>query len=69
MGAKSIENDKIEFRCPECRQPLKRRRTKTPDECELICGGCGARFDICELETLDRLKNDQQPPGGMVPRT
>ena len=46
------------FKCPECRQPLKKRRTRTPDECELLCGGCGASFDICDLETVDRLKRE-----------
>lgn len=45
-----------DFKCPECRQPLKKRRTRTPDECEMLCGGCGASFDVCDLETLDRLK-------------
>lgn len=45
-----------DFKCPECRQPLKKRRTRTPDECEMLCGGCGASFDVCDLETVDRLK-------------
>jgi hypothetical protein len=45
-----------DYRCPECRQPLKRRRTRTPDECEMLCGGCGASFDVCDLDTVDMLK-------------
>ncbi len=53
------EPEKQDFKCPECRQQLKRRRTKTPDECELICGGCGASFDVCDLETVEKLKKDQ----------
>lgn len=59
MNAKVRNSSQPDFKCPECRQPLKRRRTKTPDECELICGGCGANFDICDLETVDRLKKEQ----------
>jgi hypothetical protein len=53
------END-LHLKCPECRHPLKRRRSRNPDECELVCGGCGRRFDICDLETLDRLKRNSR---------
>ena len=36
---------------------LKKRRTRKPDVCEMICGGCGEIFDICDLETADILRN------------
>ena len=26
------------------------------DKCEMICGGCGQSYDVCDLETLDELK-------------
>jgi len=51
------KNDAVELRCPECRAKLKERRTPTPDKCEMICGGCGKSFDVCDLETLVALKN------------
>ncbi|MGM0539092.1 MAG: Trm112 family protein [Thermodesulfobacteriota bacterium] len=47
------------FRCPECHQPLKRRRTWKPDECEMVCGGCGASFDVCDQQTLKRLQKKE----------
>jgi hypothetical protein len=50
------KNNEIELRCPVCRAQLKKRRTRTPDKCEMICGGCGQSFDVCDLETLDALK-------------
>ena len=50
------KNKAVDLRCPECRALLKRRRARTPDKCEMICGGCGQRFDVCDLETLDALK-------------
>jgi len=50
------QDDKLNLRCPECRAALSRRRTRTPDECEMICGGCGQMFDVCDLETVDILK-------------
>ena len=53
------EKEKLNFKCPECRSPLKQRRSRKPDECELICGGCGAMFDVCDLETVDELKKQQ----------
>jgi uncharacterized protein YbaR (Trm112 family) len=46
----------MDLRCPECRAKLKERRSRTPDKCEMICGGCGQNFDVCDLETLDTLK-------------
>ena len=51
--------DDQNLNCPECRQPLKRRRTRKADECEMICGGCGAMFDVCDLDTVDELKRNQ----------
>ena len=48
-----------DLKCPECRATLKRKRSRTPDECEMLCGGCGQSFDVCDLETLDRLKSSQ----------
>ena len=50
------KNNANGLRCPECRAKLKERRTRTPDKCEMICGGCGQSFDVCDLETLDELK-------------
>jgi hypothetical protein len=48
------KNDHL--RCPECRATLKKRKTRRPDECEMICGGCGQMFDVCDLETVEKLK-------------
>jgi len=45
-----------DLRCPECQARLKQRRSRTPDKCEMICGGCGQMFDVCDLETVDALK-------------
>ena len=50
------KNNSIDLRCPGCRAQLKKRRTRTPDKCEMICGGCGHSFDVCDFETLDELK-------------
>jgi hypothetical protein len=50
------KNNANDLRCTECRAKLKKRRTRTPDKCEMICGGCGQSFDVCDLETLDELK-------------
>jgi hypothetical protein len=47
---------KDELRCPECRAVLKKRKTRQPDECEMVCGGCGQTFDVCDLETVEKLK-------------
>ena len=46
-----------DLRCPTCRAALKRRRSRHADECEMICGGCGESFDVCDLDTVDRLKS------------
>ena len=48
------------FKCPECRAPLKQRRARKVNECELVCGGCGAMFDVCDLDTVDKLKKHQE---------
>ena len=48
-----------ELKCPECRATLKRRRSRAPDACEMVCGGCGKLFDICETATLEKLKTGQ----------
>lgn len=42
--------------CPDCRAELTRRRTRNPDACEMLCGGCGQIFDACDLETVEKLK-------------
>ncbi|KPJ78174.1 MAG: hypothetical protein AMJ54_04970 [Deltaproteobacteria bacterium SG8_13] len=45
-----------DLKCPECRATLKRRRARTARECEMICGGCGREFDICDTQTVESLK-------------
>ena len=35
-----------ELACPTCKAHLKKRRTRKPDVCEMICGGCGEIFDV-----------------------
>ncbi|MCG6893202.1 MAG: hypothetical protein LJE65_06315 [Desulfobacteraceae bacterium] len=42
--------------CPDCQAKLSRRRTRNPDACEMLCGGCGQVFDVCDLDTVERLK-------------
>lgn len=56
-----IKNEKEDpkYKCPECSAPLKQRRSRKANECELVCGGCGAMFDICDLDTVDKLKKQQ----------
>lgn len=56
MSKQSEESAKQNYRCPECQHPLKRRMTRKPDECEMVCGGCGASFDVCDQQTVDQLK-------------
>ncbi|MDO9111994.1 MAG: hypothetical protein Q7U40_15150 [Desulfatirhabdiaceae bacterium] len=43
-----------ERRCPECRALLKPRRGRSPDPCDLVCGGCGKQFNGCEIEDAPR---------------
>ena len=50
------EEQKDSLRCPECRAALKQRKTRKPDKCEMICGGCGQIFDVCDFETVAALK-------------
>lgn len=50
-------DDARDLKCPDCRARLKKRRARRSDECELVCGGCGRLFNVCDLETLERLKN------------
>jgi hypothetical protein len=45
-----------DLKCPECRAELKRRRSRKADPCEMVCGGCGQIFDVCDMDTVDRLK-------------
>ena len=52
-------DEKVKLKCPECRAPLKQRKIRKPNECELICGGRGATFDTCDLKTVDRLQKEQ----------
>jgi predicted nucleic acid-binding Zn ribbon protein len=44
-----------ELKCPECRAQLKRRRSRHADECEMVCGGCGQTFDVCDMDTVAEL--------------
>ncbi len=48
--------DEADLKCPQCHALLKKRRSRTPDQCEMVCGGCGKSFDVCNSETLDELK-------------
>ncbi|MFH1985505.1 MAG: hypothetical protein ABIL58_27020 [Pseudomonadota bacterium] len=54
--AHDTETDAL--KCPECRYPLKKRRSRTPNACEMVCGGCGKQFDICDVNTLGTLKGE-----------
>jgi Trm112p-like protein len=49
-------NPANDLTCPECRAALKRRRSRNADECEMVCGGCGQTFDVCDMDTLADLK-------------
>ena len=46
-----------DLKCPECRAVLKRRRSRKADACEMVCGGCGQIFDVCDAETQAELKD------------
>jgi hypothetical protein len=50
------EKEKSELKCPECRASLKKRRGRRVDDCEMVCGGCGQIFDVCDADTLESLK-------------
>ncbi len=45
-----------DLRCPTCRAALKRRRSRNADACEMVCGGCGEVFDVCDPHTVAQLK-------------
>jgi len=53
---------KDDLRCPECRAVLKQRRTRNPDACEMVCGGCGRMFDVCDDGTMEELKGASAKP-------
>ena len=53
--------EESDLRCPECRAPLKKRRTRNPDACEMLCGGCGQLFDVCEPGTLEAIRKESGP--------
>jgi hypothetical protein len=55
MGEKHDAAD--DLKCPECRAVLKRRRSRKADACEMVCGGCGQIFDVCDAETLADLED------------
>ena len=38
----------------ECQALLKPRRGRSPDPCDLVCGGCGKQFNGCEIEKEPR---------------
>jgi uncharacterized protein YbaR (Trm112 family) len=52
--------EKPEMRCPECRASLKQRRTRNPDACEMLCGGCGRIFDVCDEITLKEVREKDE---------
>lgn len=57
MRDKTEPSDQVqELKCPECRAELKRRRSRKADACEMVCGGCGQIFDVCDTDTVDQLK-------------
>ena len=52
-------NPNPDLKCPECRAELKRRRSRKADQCEMVCGGCGQIFDVCDMDTVDQLKTQE----------
>ena len=61
MSDKTQPNDRNEdLKCPECRAELKRRRSRKADQCEMVCGGCGQIFDVCDMNTVARLKTPEK---------
>ena len=56
MAEKKQHESQPVVKCPECRARLKKRRTRNPDSCEMVCGGCGQMFDMCNLETAEMLR-------------
>ena len=55
MGEKN--DAAVDLKCPECRAVLKRRRSRKADACEMVCGGCGQIFDVCDAEIQAELKD------------
>lgn len=41
-----------DLKCPTCRAALKHRRSRSADQCEMVCGGCGEIFDVCDVDTV-----------------
>lgn len=58
---KSIDPKSEGLNCPECGMGLKRRRSRNPDACELVCGGCGHLFDVCEPGALEDIREGRKP--------
>jgi hypothetical protein len=56
MNPDKGEVNSDELKCPECRAVLKRRRSRKADACEMVCGGCGKIFDVCDTQQLEALK-------------
>lgn len=56
---KQNEQDE-QLKCPDCQAPLKQRRTRKPDKCEMLCGGCGQIFDVCHPDTAQMLKQQSR---------
>jgi uncharacterized protein YbaR (Trm112 family) len=55
--SENANREEEKLKCPECRATLKRRRARTSSECEMVCGGCGQMFDICDAETARELRS------------
>ena len=49
-------NQTQDLKCTECRDELNLRRSRNADACEMVCGGCGQIFDVCDVNTVDQLK-------------
>lgn len=60
MASSESNLEATDLRCPECRQPLKKRRARKTDACEMVCGGCGKIFDVCDLDTVENLRKGPQ---------
>ena len=57
MSETTETNDQAkDLKCPECRAELKRRRSRNVDQCEMVCGGCGQIFDVCDIDTMAELE-------------
>jgi len=49
-------NPEPDLKCPECRATLKKRRSRKVDKCEMVCGGCGQTFDVCDWKTVQEIQ-------------